>query len=110
MTPFCVRHSPAVSLCRRADGGSVCEGVSRVYKLCNTVDCPASAVDFRSAQCAEFNTKPFRSFYYRWKPYQQFKGMCCLHTHKHTLVFPSKGMYNNVCMCVFLLNMQNCMS
>ncbi|XP_047014477.1 A disintegrin and metalloproteinase with thrombospondin motifs 16 isoform X2 [Ictalurus punctatus] len=62
----CNRHE-------RADGGSVCEGVSRVYKLCNTVDCPASAVDFRSAQCAEFNTKPFRSFYYRWKPYQQFK-------------------------------------
>ncbi|XP_034163571.2 A disintegrin and metalloproteinase with thrombospondin motifs 16 isoform X2 [Pangasianodon hypophthalmus] len=55
------------------DGGSMCEGVSRVYKLCNTFDCPASAVDFRAAQCAEFNTKPFRGLYYRWKPYTQFK-------------------------------------
>ncbi|MCJ8728478.1 hypothetical protein PDJAM_G00004900 [Pangasius djambal] len=55
------------------DGGSVCEGMSRVYKLCNTFDCPASAVDFRAAQCAEFNTKPFRGLYYKWKPYTQFK-------------------------------------
>ncbi|KAK3571995.1 hypothetical protein QTP86_021348 [Hemibagrus guttatus] len=55
------------------DVGSVCEGMSREYKLCNTFDCPASAVDFRAAQCTEFNTKPFRGLYYRWKPYTQYK-------------------------------------
>ncbi|KAM9487904.1 A disintegrin and metalloproteinase with thrombospondin motifs 16 isoform 2-T2 [Clarias gariepinus] len=55
------------------DGRSVCKGVSRVYKLCNTFDCPASVVDFRAAQCAEFNTKPFRGHYYKWKPYTRFK-------------------------------------
>ncbi|XP_060725335.1 A disintegrin and metalloproteinase with thrombospondin motifs 16 [Tachysurus vachellii] len=58
---------------KHVEGGSVCEGVSREYKLCNTFDCPASAMDFRAAQCAEFNTKPFRGLYYIWKPYTQFK-------------------------------------
>ncbi|XP_016097777.1 A disintegrin and metalloproteinase with thrombospondin motifs 16 [Sinocyclocheilus grahami] len=50
-------------------GGRFCEGSSRSYKLCNTADCPQNAVDFRAAQCAEFNNKPFRGWHYKWKPY-----------------------------------------
>ncbi|XP_072534970.1 A disintegrin and metalloproteinase with thrombospondin motifs 16 [Salminus brasiliensis] len=52
-----------------AYGGKFCEGPSRSYKLCNTEDCPQNTVDFRDAQCAEFNSKPFRGWYYNWKPY-----------------------------------------
>nr|XP_001922446.3 A disintegrin and metalloproteinase with thrombospondin motifs 16 [Danio rerio] len=54
---------------RPAHGGRFCEGSSRSYKLCNTDDCPANTVDFRAAQCAEFNSKPFRGWYYKWRPY-----------------------------------------
>uniref|UniRef100_A0A8C2C5M0 Peptidase M12B domain-containing protein n=1 Tax=Cyprinus carpio TaxID=7962 RepID=A0A8C2C5M0_CYPCA len=50
-------------------GGRFCEGSSRSYKLCNTADCPQNAMDFRAAQCAEFNSKPFRGWHYKWKPY-----------------------------------------
>ncbi|KAI2655823.1 A disintegrin and metalloproteinase with thrombospondin motifs 16 [Labeo rohita] len=50
-------------------GGKFCTGSSRSYKLCNTGECPQNAVDFRAAQCAEFNSKPFRGWYYKWKPY-----------------------------------------
>ncbi|KAI4889348.1 hypothetical protein NFI96_011542, partial [Prochilodus magdalenae] len=54
---------------RPAYGGRFCEGPSRSYKLCNTESCPPGSVDFRAAQCAEFNSKPFRGWYYNWKPY-----------------------------------------
>ncbi|KAM9310034.1 A disintegrin and metalloproteinase with thrombospondin motifs 16 [Pholidichthys leucotaenia] len=50
-------------------GGKFCEGSSRSYSLCNTEDCPANATDYRAQQCAEFNRKQFRGWYYTWKPY-----------------------------------------
>ncbi|XP_067094306.1 A disintegrin and metalloproteinase with thrombospondin motifs 16 [Osmerus mordax] len=50
-------------------GGRYCEGSSRSYKLCNTEDCPPNTVDYRSQQCAEFNSRQFRGWYYNWKPY-----------------------------------------
>uniref|UniRef100_A0A3B5ANX1 ADAM metallopeptidase with thrombospondin type 1 motif 16 n=1 Tax=Stegastes partitus TaxID=144197 RepID=A0A3B5ANX1_9TELE len=50
-------------------GGKFCEGSSRSYKLCNTVDCPSNTVDYRAKQCAEFNSKQFRGWYYTWRPY-----------------------------------------
>ncbi|XP_077993473.1 A disintegrin and metalloproteinase with thrombospondin motifs 18-like [Glandiceps talaboti] len=50
-------------------GGQFCEGESRVYSMCNIQDCPSSEIDFRSQQCAAYNSKPFRGFYYKWKPY-----------------------------------------
>ncbi|KAA0702890.1 A disintegrin and metalloproteinase with thrombospondin motifs 16 [Triplophysa tibetana] len=50
-------------------GGRFCEGSSRSYKLCNTDNCPHNTVDFRAVQCAEFNSKPFRGWHYKWKPY-----------------------------------------
>ncbi|KAG2465273.1 ATS16 metalloproteinase, partial [Polypterus senegalus] len=52
-------------------GGRFCEGSSRVYKLCNTQMCDPGSVDFRSKQCAEFNSKQFRGWHYNWKPYTQ---------------------------------------
>ncbi|XP_039974144.1 A disintegrin and metalloproteinase with thrombospondin motifs 16 [Xiphias gladius] len=54
---------------RPAYGGKFCEGSSRSYKLCNTEDCPPNAIDYRAQQCAEFNRKQFRGWYYTWRPY-----------------------------------------
>ncbi|XP_076142760.1 A disintegrin and metalloproteinase with thrombospondin motifs 18 isoform X1 [Alosa pseudoharengus] len=49
--------------------GKFCAGASRLYQLCNTKPCQANAVDFRAQQCAEYSSKPFRGWYYKWKPY-----------------------------------------
>ncbi|XP_017573388.1 A disintegrin and metalloproteinase with thrombospondin motifs 18 isoform X1 [Pygocentrus nattereri] len=49
--------------------GRFCQGSSRVHQLCNTAPCQPNAVDFRAQQCAEYNSKPFRGWYYKWKPY-----------------------------------------
>ncbi|XP_037641856.1 A disintegrin and metalloproteinase with thrombospondin motifs 16 [Sebastes umbrosus] len=54
---------------RPAYGGEFCEGSSRSYKLCNTEDCPHNTTDYRAQQCAEFNSKQFRGWYYSWRPY-----------------------------------------
>ncbi|CAH2324449.1 A disintegrin and metallo ase with thrombospondin motifs 18, partial [Pelobates cultripes] len=50
-------------------GGKFCQGLSRIYQLCNTHACPPNTLDFRAQQCAEYNSKPFRGWYYKWKPY-----------------------------------------
>ncbi|XP_058878935.1 A disintegrin and metalloproteinase with thrombospondin motifs 16-like isoform X2 [Acipenser ruthenus] len=50
-------------------GGKFCEGSSRAYKLCNVHNCPVGSIDFRAKQCAEFNSKQFRGWYYKWKPF-----------------------------------------
>ncbi|XP_042565154.1 A disintegrin and metalloproteinase with thrombospondin motifs 16 [Clupea harengus] len=50
-------------------GGRFCEGPSRSHKLCNTKDCPPGNTAFRAVQCAEFNSKPFRGWYFKWSPY-----------------------------------------
>uniref|UniRef100_A0A8B9GS02 ADAM metallopeptidase with thrombospondin type 1 motif, 18 n=1 Tax=Astyanax mexicanus TaxID=7994 RepID=A0A8B9GS02_ASTMX len=49
--------------------GRFCQGPSRAHQLCNTSPCQPSATDFRAQQCAEYNSKPFRGWYYKWKPY-----------------------------------------
>ncbi|XP_020797306.2 A disintegrin and metalloproteinase with thrombospondin motifs 18 isoform X1 [Boleophthalmus pectinirostris] len=54
---------------RPQNNGKFCEGSSRLNQLCNTRPCPPSALDFRAQQCAEYNSKPFRGWYYKWKPY-----------------------------------------
>ncbi|KAK7899199.1 hypothetical protein WMY93_020052 [Mugilogobius chulae] len=54
---------------RPQNNGKFCEGSSRLNQLCNTRSCPLNAVDFRAQQCAEYNSKPFRGWYYKWKPY-----------------------------------------
>ncbi|XP_023444630.2 A disintegrin and metalloproteinase with thrombospondin motifs 16 [Dasypus novemcinctus] len=50
-------------------GGKFCEGPTRTLKLCNNQKCPRNSVDFRSLQCAEYNSKQFRGWHYKWKPY-----------------------------------------
>ncbi|XP_039985266.1 A disintegrin and metalloproteinase with thrombospondin motifs 18 [Xiphias gladius] len=54
---------------RPQNNGKFCSGSSRLNQLCNTRLCPLNAVDFRAQQCAEYNSKPFRGWYYKWKPY-----------------------------------------
>ncbi|XP_033957655.1 A disintegrin and metalloproteinase with thrombospondin motifs 16 [Pseudochaenichthys georgianus] len=54
---------------RPSYGGKFCEGSSKSYKLCNTEDCPHNTSDYRAQQCAEFNGKQFRGWYYSWRPY-----------------------------------------
>ncbi|XP_006804459.1 A disintegrin and metalloproteinase with thrombospondin motifs 16 [Neolamprologus brichardi] len=62
-------HERQCSNPRPAYGGKFCEGSSRSYKLCNTEDCPRNTIDYRAQQCAEFNGKQFRGWYYTWRPY-----------------------------------------
>ncbi|XP_034041311.1 A disintegrin and metalloproteinase with thrombospondin motifs 18 [Thalassophryne amazonica] len=54
---------------RPQNNGKFCSGSSRFNQLCNIRPCPFSAVDFRAQQCAEYNSKPFRGWFYKWKPY-----------------------------------------
>uniref|UniRef100_A0A3P8S3Z0 ADAM metallopeptidase with thrombospondin type 1 motif 18 n=1 Tax=Amphiprion percula TaxID=161767 RepID=A0A3P8S3Z0_AMPPE len=54
---------------RPQNNGKFCSGSSRVNQLCNTRPCRPNAVDFRAQQCTEYNSKPFRGWYYKWKPY-----------------------------------------
>ncbi|XP_062271035.1 A disintegrin and metalloproteinase with thrombospondin motifs 18 [Scomber scombrus] len=54
---------------RPQNNGKFCSGSSRLNQLCNNRPCPLNAVDFRAQQCAEYNSKPFRGWYYKWKPY-----------------------------------------
>ncbi|XP_040490296.1 A disintegrin and metalloproteinase with thrombospondin motifs 18 [Ursus maritimus] len=50
-------------------GGKFCPGSSRIYQLCNIDPCNENSLDFRAQQCAEYNSKPFRGWFYQWKPY-----------------------------------------
>ncbi|XP_068090670.1 A disintegrin and metalloproteinase with thrombospondin motifs 16 isoform X2 [Hyperolius riggenbachi] len=52
-------------------GGKFCEGPTKSFKLCNIQKCLKNSVDYRAQQCSEYNSKPFRSRYYTWKPYTQ---------------------------------------
>ncbi|XP_064193284.1 A disintegrin and metalloproteinase with thrombospondin motifs 18-like [Anguilla rostrata] len=54
--------------------GKFCQGSSRTHQLCNAKTCPPGAVDFRAQQCAEYNSKPFRGWYYKWKPYTKVEA------------------------------------
>uniref|UniRef100_A0A8D0KU89 A disintegrin and metalloproteinase with thrombospondin motifs 18 n=1 Tax=Strix occidentalis caurina TaxID=311401 RepID=A0A8D0KU89_STROC len=60
-------------------GGKFCQGSSRIYQLCNNQPCPANSLDFRAQQCAEYNSKPFRGWYYKWKPYTKVEDRCKLY-------------------------------
>ena len=55
-------------------GGKFCPGSSRVYQLCNINPCDKNSLDFRAQQCAEYNSKPFRGWFYQWKPYMKVEG------------------------------------
>ncbi|CAG03070.1 unnamed protein product, partial [Tetraodon nigroviridis] len=60
---------------RPQNNGKFCPGSSRFNQLCNTRPCPPHAVDFRAQQCAEHNSKPFRGWYYKWKPYTKVDAL-----------------------------------
>ncbi|XP_071822540.1 A disintegrin and metalloproteinase with thrombospondin motifs 18-like isoform X2 [Apostichopus japonicus] len=51
------------------NGGKYCEGPSKIYQMCNTQECEEGAVDFRTQQCASYNSRPFRGYFYEWQPY-----------------------------------------
>ncbi|XP_053722030.1 A disintegrin and metalloproteinase with thrombospondin motifs 18 isoform X1 [Synchiropus splendidus] len=54
---------------RPQNNGKFCSGSSRLNQLCNTRPCPVDSLDFRAQQCAEYNSKAFRGWFYKWKPY-----------------------------------------
>ncbi|XP_004698457.2 A disintegrin and metalloproteinase with thrombospondin motifs 16 [Echinops telfairi] len=62
-------------------GGKFCEGSTHSLKLCNRQICPQNSVDFRATQCAEYNSKAFRGWHYKWKPYTQVEdqNLCKLY-------------------------------
>lgn len=62
------------NLIRPQNNGKFCSGSCRLNQLCNTRPCPLNAVDFRAQQCAAYNSKPFRGWYYKWKPYTKVDG------------------------------------
>uniref|UniRef100_A0A4W2H5V3 ADAM metallopeptidase with thrombospondin type 1 motif 16 n=1 Tax=Bos indicus x Bos taurus TaxID=30522 RepID=A0A4W2H5V3_BOBOX len=68
---------------RPSHGGKFCVGSTRTLKLCNSHTCPHNSIDFRAQQCAEFNGKRFRGWFYKWKPYthvedQDFCKLYCI--------------------------------
>ncbi|XP_048223992.1 A disintegrin and metalloproteinase with thrombospondin motifs 16 [Perognathus longimembris pacificus] len=56
---------------RPSHGGKFCVGSTRALQLCNSQNCPRGSPDFRAAQCAEYDSKRFRGWHYKWKPYTQ---------------------------------------
>ncbi|GBP58343.1 Papilin [Eumeta japonica] len=66
-----------------SDGRSRCAGGDTKYYSCNTQDCPPGSLDFRSQQCAEFDSKPFRGTYYHWVPYTKGPKPCELNCMPH---------------------------
>lgn len=60
---------------RPSHGGKFCQGSARTLKLCNSQKCPLDSVGFRAAQCAEYNSKRFRGWLYKWTPYTQVEGI-----------------------------------
>lgn len=71
-------HVLIVCFFRPQHNGKFCQGSSRLNQLCNTKPCQPSGVNFRAQQCAEYNSKPFRGWYYKWKPYTKVEGMATI--------------------------------
>lgn len=116
----CFWHYSNISMLKKSDlvlycfsprpqnNGKFCPGSSRLNQLCNTRPCPLSAIDFRAQQCAEYNSKPFRGWYYKWKPYTTVDGkvascfktyrslLCSVHTMLNCLSSQSCQIYNDL--------------
>lgn len=103
----------SLSCHRPQNNGKFCPGSSRLNQLCNTRPCPLPSVDFRAQQCAEYNSKPFRGWYYKWKPYTKvdskirqswpkvFMDVLCLCMHIHMSSENKKNcLRQNQLMCI----------
>ncbi|XP_045527734.1 papilin isoform X3 [Pieris brassicae] len=58
------------------DGRALCSGGDTKYFSCQTQDCPEGAGDFRSEQCAEYDTQLFKGNRYNWVPYTRAPNPC----------------------------------
>lgn len=102
---------------RPAYGGKFCEGSSRSYKLCNTDPCPPGSVDYRAQQCAEFNGKQFRGWYYTWRPYTRVEGKNTwfdwvekakkIRVHFHTRLYPKLALRKKINPCYWVARVKN---
>ncbi|CAL8383429.1 unnamed protein product [Arctogadus glacialis] len=63
------RLQPAQNKDEPQNDGRFCPGGARVNQLCSLRPCPPGAPGFRAQQCAAYNSKPFRGWFYRWRPY-----------------------------------------
>ncbi|XP_047512868.1 uncharacterized protein LOC125054801 [Pieris napi] len=59
-----------------SDGRPLCSGGDTKYFSCQTQDCPEGAGDFRSEQCAGYNTQLFKGNRYNWVPYTRASNPC----------------------------------
>ncbi|CAF4798136.1 unnamed protein product [Pieris macdunnoughi] len=59
-----------------SDGRPLCSGGDTKYFSCQTQDCPEGAGDFRSEQCAEYDTQLFKGNRYNWVPYTRASNPC----------------------------------
>ncbi|XP_064474423.1 protein madd-4-like isoform X2 [Ornithodoros turicata] len=60
--------------CLRRSG---CQGEPARYRICNMQPCPEVS-DFRAAQCAAYNSVPYRGRLYEWTPFHDPSDPCSL--------------------------------
>eukprot|EP00794_Sanderia_malayensis_P020165 gene20165-22140_t len=56
--------------------GRSCVGPKRRNRMCNIQDCPEKSKDFRSVQCAAFNSKKYKGKHFKWVPWPQAAFPC----------------------------------
>ncbi|KAK2706695.1 hypothetical protein QYM36_014662 [Artemia franciscana] len=61
---------------QNSENSDSCSGPSRKFFSCNVQDCPEGSLDFRSEQCARYNSVPFEGKYYDWIPYTRAPNKC----------------------------------
>lgn len=59
--------------------GKYCLGERRRYRICNTSPCLHEQPSFRSLQCSQFNSMPYKGRFYKWEAVINRVSPCELH-------------------------------